>query len=514
MTALRAISNRQILEPIRYAAFWLLAGALILTISLLPLEYAALLVGSGILVTLALIDPVWALYAAVLSVPLQEIVTLPGGLTFTQAALLLAAGVFGIHTLARPEHSLRWGRVGLGLAILLWALALAGALTPYSQTEALKETLRWSTVFLIYMLVLNGIAPAGRTESGWQWRAEGLVICLIAAPSAEALYGLWQFITADGPPSFGIAGGRFVRAYGTIGQPNSFAGYMNMAWPLAGAPMLIWLGQRFGWLSNSPLSYTRSTRPSLGVALLAATATGALLAALIASFSRGGWVGALAGALAMLLAISLLVTPAVRQRAGQMIALVGAGGILLLAIGGSGLLPNALAQRVNSITANLRLFDVRTVQVTPTNFAVVERMAHLQAAWSMVQQRPITGVGPGNFSLAYETTGISGMQPYAEHPWYESRGHAHNYYLHIAAEAGLIGGAAYLLMLGLLILQTTQALRHADSWLWRSVTIGGCGVIAAIAAHNLFENLHVLNMGIQLGAIWGLLGIPGRESSV
>jgi hypothetical protein len=26
-----------------------------------------------------------------------------------------------------------------------------------------------------------------------------------------------------------------------------------------------------------------------------------------------------------------------------------------------------------------------------------------------------------------------------------------------------------------------------------------------VAAHNLFENLHVLNLGLQLGAVWGLL---------
>jgi hypothetical protein len=44
-----------------------------------------------------------------------------------------------------------------------------------------------------------------------------------------------------------------------------------------------------------------------------------------------------------------------------------------------------------------------------------------------------------------------------------------------------------------------------QGWFWLGIVIGGCGIIATVAAHNLFENLHVLNMGVQLGAIWGLL---------
>src|SRR5207244_4477150 len=66
------------------------------------------------------------------------------------------------------------------------------------------------------------------------WQAAGLVACLLLAPAADAAIGLAQFATGDGPSSFRIAAGSpFVRAYGTIGAPNSFAGYLNMAWPLA-----------------------------------------------------------------------------------------------------------------------------------------------------------------------------------------------------------------------------------------------------------------------------------------
>jgi hypothetical protein len=53
--------------------------------------------------------------------------------------------------------------------------------------------------------------------------------------------------------------------------------------------------------------------------------------------------------------------------------------------------------------------------------------------------------------------------------------------------------------------QALRAVRAARGWAWRGIAAGGAGVVAAVAAHNLFENLHVLNMGLQLGSVWALL---------
>lgn len=187
--------------------------------------------------------------------------------------------------------------------------------------------------------------------------------------------------------------------------------------------------------------------------------------------------------------------------------IIGATGglLLLLLLGGGGLLPPAVVQRATSLIGNMRLFDARGADITPANFAIVERMAHLQAAWHMLQRYPLLGVGPGNYTIAYETPPGPDQSPINIRPWYESRGHAHNYYLHIAAEAGLLGLCAYLLLIGTLALQALRALRMARGWLWRGVAVGAVGVVATVAFHNLFEQLHVLNMGLQLGPIWALL---------
>ncbi|RRR73223.1 MAG: O-antigen ligase family protein [Candidatus Viridilinea halotolerans] len=530
------------LPILRLLSSSLLALALVLTLALLPLEWLLLLLFGALAVGLALLDPIWAVYLAVLSVPAQELVMLPGGLSLTQASLLLMLASLALHVLAFPTRPLRFGPLWGPLVCFLLTLALSASLTPYSRSEALRELMRWTTVAVIYLATLRALPGAA-------WRAWGLVACLLLAPSATALIGLGQFWWGVGPESFGVGTGQ-VRAYGTLGQPNSFAGYMNQAWPLAlglGVALLFFVvplwrrsrqnGTKDGVWGAAPTAGFRaavlnvmrmgaaSHAPPEGgrmrgnqvpahtlhgwqvVALLLAVTTAMLLttAALVVSFSRGGWLGALGGLTLLLLAVGFGL-PAPLRRLGQ--RGLGAGlGLLLMVVflGGGGLLPQAFSQRAATVAGSLRLFDAHNVVITPANFAVVERMAHLQAAWNMVQRHPWVGVGPGNYSVAYAALPEAGSAYFRVHPWHASRGHAHNYYLHITAEAGLIGLSAYLLLLAAVTYQAVRAVALAQAWFWRGVATGGLGVIAAVATHNLFENLHVLNMGLQLGAIWALL---------
>ena len=468
-------------------------GGVGLLLSLLPLDHATLLVLGALATALALVDPVWALYMAVLSVPVQDLLLLPGGLSVTQVALLLCLASLSLHTLGRHEQPLEFGRLFVPLALFMWVLAVATLFTPYSRSEAFRETMRWSTVPLIYLLTLYALRGA-------TWRLGGLVVCLLLAPALTALIGIGQFWFGIGPESFAIGGGR-VRAYGTIGQPNSFAGYMNQAWPLAVGVALTALATP--WIDTSRRRHL--------ITLAAAAAAALTGAALLVSFSRGGWVGALGGMIVLILAGGRLMPSQLRMGVRQLMVGTVGGLLLLLLLGGGGLLPAAVVQRAASLVGNLRIFDARGADITPANFAVVERMAHLQAAWNMLQQHPLLGVGPGNYTIAYETPPRPDQPPMSVHPWYESRGHAHNYYLHIAAEAGLLGLCAYLLLVGALVLQALRALRTARGWLWRGVAVGAAGVVAAVAFHNLFEQLHVLNMGLQLGPIWALLVAAERH---
>jgi O-antigen ligase len=259
-----------------------------------------------------------------------------------------------------------------------------------------------------------------------------------------------------------------------------------MAWPLAAALFGFWALEML-----SPTSKTQNRKSRMLLALGFFALSALLLAALAASLSRGAWVGAACGVAGMALALG----PRARRWSLAGLGLVA----LALALGGAGLLPPVLADRLASITRYLAIFDAGAVAITPQNFAVVERMAQMQAGWRMFMAHPLTGVGPGSYTLAYPHVAVGA--------WYASRGHAHNYYIHIAAEAGILGALAYLALLSGIIRQAATVVRLNDRTIWRSAAIGCCGIIAAVVGHDLFENLHALSMGIQLAAVWGLLTV-------
>src|SRR5690606_35076230 len=141
------------------------------------------------------------------------------------------------------------------------------------------------------------------------------------------------------------------------------------------------------------------------------------------------------------------------------------------------------------------------------NFAIVERLAHWQAALSMAQAHPWLGVGLGNYDVAYAAHGVPS--------WPRSLGHAHNDYLNGLAETGLVGLTAYLAGWMLNVVWTIQALRQPDP-VWRGLTLGLLGVWTHLAVHSVFDKLYVNNLFLHIGVTLGLLAVAwhvrGRAS--
>ena len=460
----------------------------------------------GIAMALPLVHPVLGLALLVLSVTAQDSVRLAGGLSLTQAAIPLALAGWGARMLMQPPQQLARQRSVAAWGLFLTALLWATALSPYAASEGMKELWRWGAACLAWIIAATTVRKP--------WHYAILIAALLGAPLLNALLGLGQFALGDGPQAFRIAAeSPYVRAYGTIGQPNSFAGYMNLAWPLALALAICWSWQsvaiiRRHWGERRGIArahksaklgmavYASRIMPPLTASLLWVI-TGILLAALAASFSRGAWLGALAGLLGMLLAVAARIGWRIFENAWLVTSLcLICGALVLLAIGDARVVPSAILVRMESITSSLRLFDPGTVAITSQNFAVVERMAQLWAGWQMFLAHPLSGVGPGSYNLAYPAVASS--------PWFASRGHAHNYYLHIAAEAGILGLTTYILLLGMVLGDLWRGLQRSRSIIRRGVLIGTCGMIAAMAGHNLFENLHVLHLSIHSAAAWGM----------
>jgi O-antigen ligase len=167
--------------------------------------------------------------------------------------------------------------------------------------------------------------------------------------------------------------------------------------------------------------------------------------------------------------------------------------------------PGGWSDRLVAIVENFGIFDVRTVEVTGENFAVVERMAHWQVAWYMLLDHPLLGVGVGNYPAAYDDYALPG--------WREALGHAHNYYLNMAAEAGVLGLAALLLLLVSVFRTLARGLRAQPAGSFaRSLLVGLLGSFIVLCVHNLFDNLLVHGMPVQVGLLMGL-AVIGAEST-
>jgi O-antigen ligase len=169
--------------------------------------------------------------------------------------------------------------------------------------------------------------------------------------------------------------------------------------------------------------------------------------------------------------------------------------VLILA----GLVPATVSDRLSSVVDNFLVFDVRRVELTPSNFSVVQRMALWQAGWDMAVDHPIMGVGPANYEAVYERYYLPG--------WSEKLPHAHNYYLNTFAELGFIGLVVFLAFCASVFARVGTGLRQsADTGgVTRALLVGTLGAMVTFSIHNMFDNMFVHGIGVQFALILGLV---------
>ena len=168
------------------------------------------------------------------------------------------------------------------------------------------------------------------------------------------------------------------------------------------------------------------------------------------------------------------------------------------------LVPSALTARLTDLASYMGVWNARGVAVTDENFSVLERVAHWQAAWDMLADHPWLGIGVGNWSVVYPR--------YAIGQWSDALGHAHNVLFHYAAEAGLVGAAAYLWFwlgsLGAAVLAMTRS-RGWD----RVIAVGVFGLLVHLSVHNQFDNLFVQGMPLLVALALSLLNLRVDEQA-
>jgi O-antigen ligase len=216
-----------------------------------------------------------------------------------------------------------------------------------------------------------------------------------------------------------------------------------------------------------------------------------MLAGVVMSWSRGAWLGLLGAAV-----VIAFFLPRNGKRGFLLFGIVS--GVIAVAWFG-GLVPSTIAARVSESTQEFFAFeDVRGIDINPQNYATAERLAHWQAALNMARSNFWLGVGFGNYELAYPE--------YRLLNWTEPLGHAHNYYLNVLAEVGIIGLLGYGKVWLAIFFMAWRASYHPDN-LARFVVLGLLGSWCYLSIHSLFDDLYVNNLFLHLGLMLGILAV-------
>jgi len=484
-------------------ALWAGAAALLGLATVLP----PLLLAGAIIVAVGVAQPIVFYFLMLVGGPLKTLIETEAhfSLDVGQIAFALTVAGYLAHQVAARKRLFPfslWN--GVTLALIVMILGAAGSLfVAESPAQTVSELVKWAEV-----LVISVVTAALAVQYG-RW---SVLAGILLAGCVQALIGLYEFAGGSGAPNLRILDNRFFRAFGTYGQPNPFGAMMEITLVLtlgllfgAGAALYQTVRAHTGWggQATTPtpddaraiVRVDLRIRPNLQVGQAAILAIillgicGLLGAGLIASWSRGAWLGTAAG-------VAVLIIFAPRRRWLGLSLVMGAAVIIF---GGAalGLLPNSLTARLSDFTQDLTgIDDVRGETITSESYAVLERLAHWQAAVAMANDHPWLGLGFGNYEVAYPR--------YALMNWKYPLGHAHNYYLNALAETGILGFVTYVGGWLAIAFVTVRRL-HGTTGVTRGLLIGMLGVWAAIAVHSIFDKLYVNNLFLQVGAMFGLM---------
>jgi O-antigen ligase len=205
------------------------------------------------------------------------------------------------------------------------------------------------------------------------------------------------------------------RALGPIGDPNRFAQVLLFALPLAAFRI-------------------RDEKRRNG-RLLAIVCSAAILGGVFCTYSRGAYV-----ALALLVGVALLLG----YLRWRHVLLAGVAGLACAFI----LAPGTLVrlQKLESIPSLLT-----DRQYTNTDGAVRGRLTEMLAAYHVFLDHPLVGVGPAHFS-PYYSVAYMGDPDITFRQLAEPR-RAHNLYLEMGAETGILGVSLFLGAIAVLLVQ-------------------------------------------------------------
>lgn len=444
----------------------------------------------------------WLAYC-LMTVCFAAAVLLKGGVyphqwEWSALGISLAAAVF---VLSRSEHEPSlgnsWGLILLP-ALFVWMVlqlvplppALLRLLSPlrWDAVAAAREaTLQakdsWAALSLApgaTLARLLDVIPAmaafvAAREMGWQWRDRMWIAVapVIGVASIESLLGLLQFRFLR------MAAGAPGPVTGTYVNRNHFSGLLEMAFPLAVmAALAAW--RKGAWRrQGSPVS------PALATGALAGAAA-CLLMGIILSQSRAGFISTLMAVGFMMLMFGLSPGPTASRRIRRF-----RWGVLIAA-------PLLILVFLTTPQLILRFADA--------DVSKDGRMEIWQNTLPLVSAYKWTGTGLG----AYER----GLYRYKTVAPAKTIDFAHNDYLQILAELGIVG-AALAGALGLWIflqpLRTVMRGRGSPNW---PLAVGLLAALLTLGVHSLADfNLYIPANALAFAWLSGVAASFGLQRS-
>ena len=338
------------------------------------------------------------------------------------------------------------------------------------RSATLSGFLRQCALVAVFFSVLSLVTTRSRLRA--------VLVLLFLVGFVQALYGLTLYLGGDGIGLWN-PGHEPGTVSGTYINQNHFAGLMEMSIP-AGMGLLLmdWKPHESGYALKSSfrviLSLTFGRRGLVLFALLV------MFAAMILSTSRGA-MGSLAAAISV-----VALTSAIKKRTVTRELKLGLVAIALVAIAMIWLGPGQLTSKLASSGMSSNRGDLR------------------ELSYAVIADNPIIGSGVGTYRWV--------LPKYKDERFgsgfYE---HAHNDYLEMLGEQGILGFSLLFLSAGLIVAGILKAnSRKKDSFV-RGVLFASLVGCMSLLMHGLVDfNLHIPANAAWFFALLGIGAVAAR----
>ena len=366
----------------------------------------------------------------------------PGGALILEIGAAALFALWGVLAIRREKVEIHWNwlyvpLIALGvIAIVQYVFGLS--VYPYLTKI---ELLKWSAYGLLFFLTTESF----RTE---EQRGQ-FVWFLLGLGFAVSLFGIIQHFTFNGKIYWLVSLPAGAGPFGPFVDRDHFAGFVELIAPL-GLALLLFRSRR---REQVPLLLLFTIVP---------------IGALVLSASRGGIIS-----LVVEIALLAFLSRADRTRRKRLLVAVA-----FALVAGSFMVWLGVSKAIQ-----------RFEQLSHAGISQELRVSIYRDTWRIFVDHPLVGTGLGTLVAVYPR--------YAS--FYDGRTveHAHNDYLELLADSGVVGGLICLCFIGLLLWRGFASLQSATSLLARAIVAGSLAACAGLLIHSSVDfNLHIPSNGL------------------